>query len=294
MSCEEDPRHQGPKDWKEVKALQATLRPLFQRFSRVTGRSPPIISPWESYTTQNNALQQFTTLYWRMDHRGGDPPSLAELTEEKTEDLKHSTLFDPRFSEGTPAWLQQMHHEQNFTHTQSALQRISEEKVREQRVANMGHRPAKIWKPDLRVVRDSVVAQDHKSYNAWLTNVGYGCYTQHATSIPWEQWCDWFAPTIWEFHFRPRLSRNSFLRDFKPQHHRSGRTHAGVGQDVPVEQAIGGWRAWKASRRPKAQKGQPDQVSRYDLTHVSPAQICPILGPLNDEIWQKRHGAPPV
>ncbi len=79
IAAGDDSRHDKPRNWSEVKALQVALEPSMWTFARVTGRAPPETGLWDSYARQFTALQQMSYQIWRIGRRAGQSPRLARL-----------------------------------------------------------------------------------------------------------------------------------------------------------------------------------------------------------------------
>ena len=76
---ENDVRAKAPENWDEVKIIQQVLESAVRSFARITGRTPPRVSPWGSYRQQRDAFQEALDRYWRLDKRQGPPPELAGI-----------------------------------------------------------------------------------------------------------------------------------------------------------------------------------------------------------------------
>lgn len=79
IAAGDDSRHDKPRNWSEVKALQLALEPSMWTFARVTGRAPPETGLWDSYARQFAALQQMSYQIRRIERRAGQSPRLVRL-----------------------------------------------------------------------------------------------------------------------------------------------------------------------------------------------------------------------
>lgn len=119
---ENDVRAKAPEDWDQVKLIQQVLESTIRSFARVTGRTPPSVSPWLSYRQQRDAFQQTLDRYWEIDERPGQPPELAGIgpcygplksiidahvviTEDELEYATHPTVASYQPVPGSIAWL---------------------------------------------------------------------------------------------------------------------------------------------------------------------------------------------
>ncbi len=120
---ENDVRYQVPQNWDEVMAIQQVLESVVRSFGRITGHTPPIVSPWCSYQHQRAAFQEAADYYWQAEGRQGPSPELAGLgpwngpvklivsapvaiTEEELETATHPSVAAYQPLPGSIAWLE--------------------------------------------------------------------------------------------------------------------------------------------------------------------------------------------
>ena len=279
-SVQQDFRHRLPKDWSEVNALQKALTPCFEMFARMTCRTTPKISPWLSYASQVNELQQMLTYYWGRDGRLGHPPYLARLTEESSEKYIHPDLRQWKSSDGSLLWWEERYNQTNFQCFDKTLQEIRAKSIRKEKLGEHVSEPAQLSESEsesenLSKVLKSIVARNPDRFRAWLSSIGYEFYAKAAHTIEWNPWCTWIAPTLYERLSVPQHLESRFgsgrvnLMDrrmkFQPA--------------ITLEEAFEGYKRWSRTtgrstshvKRLRRVKGGPPK------THVAPADINPSL-----------------
>ena len=224
-----DPREVRPSTWDEVYILQDALEPSIRSFTRITARTPPLVSgsPWLSYDEQFEILQRESDRCWGADKRPGAPPKLARLaaweggilmvgkaefriTEAMTEQFSHKNVRKNKHCEGSLGWYQDTFCEQAHDEAERMLSAADARRERFRAQAVQGEEQLDISEKITEIL-DSIVARDPERYLAWLSIMGYFYFTMkdhNPYAFSWEDWCTWKAPRSFEICCR----QNSAVR----------------------------------------------------------------------------------
>ena len=206
--------------------MQRALAPLREKYALITFSALPEVSVWQPYLDQIGALQSVINRQWIMQNRGGDPPVLAELTDETTKRLVHPTLREWRPAEGSLRWHQETYGEKHHNQMKGSL--------------DLSPRPNHDSSDDVIASADSIVARDPEGFQVWLTTQGSFYYRAYANSMSWKQWCIYIGPIIFEYQCQPA----PLPKMIKPQYHPPY-----LRPVVTLEKAVKGHHALKASLR---------------------------------------------
>lgn len=214
-----DSREEKPSTLDEVLLLQEALKPSIRSFTRVTARSPPVVSgsQWLSYADQLDILQRESDRCWHVDRRTGPPPKLAKLsewtggimrageaeyrvTEEMTEKFRHRQVTANRHPEGSLGWYQNTFGEQAHDKSERILSAADAKRERLETQKLEGE-DEETLPETITANLDRIVARDPERYLAWLSSMGYFYFTSSEHNYyghSWEDWCKWKAPSIFE------------------------------------------------------------------------------------------------
>ena len=225
-----DSREEKPSTWDEVYLLQEALKPSVRSFTRVTARSPPVVSNshWLSYADQLAILQRESDRCWTADQRSGPPPKLAKLgawgggisfvaeakfriTEEMTEEFMHSNFNQNPLPDehGSLGWYHNTFNEQAHNEVERLLSVADARRERIKEQALDKEEPGA--SETITAILDSIVAQDPQRYLAWLSTMGYFYFTTYDHNpygFSWEDWCTWKAPRSFQITCKPKAMVN--------------------------------------------------------------------------------------
>ena len=216
-----DSRDEKPSTWNEVYLLQEALKPSIRSFTRITARSPPVVSgsEWLSYADQLAILQRESDRCWNADGRAGPPPKLAKLgewrggillingaeyriTEDMTEKFTHRKVSGNRHPDGSLGWFQTTFSEQAHNEMERMLSAADAQRERLRLQTVEGEEEENLSEIMTRVL-DDIVTRDPERYLAWLSSMGYFHFTtieHNPYSLSWEDWCTWKAPRVFEIY----------------------------------------------------------------------------------------------
>ena len=224
-----DSRELRPSTWDEVYVLQDALEPSIRSFTRITARTPPLVSgsPWLSYDEQLQILQRESDRCWGADQRPGAPPKLAKLaaweggilmvgkagfriTEEMTEEFTHKSFHGNKHCDGSLSWYQDTFCEQAHDEAERMLSAADARREGFRAQAVEGQEQQDVSEK-ITGILDSIVARDPEQYLAWLSTMGYFFFKlkdHNPYAFSWEDWCTWKAPRSFEICCR----QNSAVR----------------------------------------------------------------------------------
>ena len=97
---------------------------------------------------------------------------------------------------GSLLWFQENHHEAIVNHTQAEMDKGNAIEEKRSLKAQSGDQQGE---PNFKFLLDSIVARDPHLYYDWLSSQAYCWFMKDARmNVSWEDWCTWFAPTVYE------------------------------------------------------------------------------------------------
>lgn len=219
-----DGRTVKPSNLGEVRSLQEALEPSRQSFSHLVGQTAPSSLLWDDYLSQWNHLKRRLTEVWVATGRQGYPPNPTKL--ERWDGQIRSWHINPVWTTPNPepaytrSWTeggsglakQQMQHAHELH--ENVTQELREAKEAEHPMSENARaggplRQNKAVKP-VKYILAAIVATDPDKFVSWLATKGrehYNRSSQTQNTVCWRDYCDWYAPSRFEFetHSQNRL-----------------------------------------------------------------------------------------